>query len=165
MAKNIQHTAGQERKGHPSPIDSYVGFRIRLRRTMLGASQEQLGRALGLTFQQVQKYERGVNRVSASRLFDISHVLGVSVSYFFDNMPLEMLEAPLSGPRGRTYGLAEQMEPFNAMVEDQVIKREALELVRTYYGISAPAMRKRLLDLMNSLAAPETDTVISGISG
>src|SRR5277367_5561364 len=90
-----------ERESRPSPIDIHVGSRIRLRRTLLGMSQERLGDALGLTFQQVQKYERGVNRVGASRLFDISRVLDVPISYFFDDMPEGMSDSPVSGPRGR----------------------------------------------------------------
>src|SRR6516225_2063372 len=78
---------GTEKESRPSPIDVHVGSRIRLRRTLLGMSQERLGEALGLTFQQVQKYERGVNRVGASRLFDLSRVLDVPISFFFDDMP------------------------------------------------------------------------------
>src|SRR3954452_4700801 len=78
---------GVDRDGRPSPIDVHVGSRIRLRRTLMGMSQERLGEALGLTFQQVQKYERGVNRVGASRLFDLSRVLDVPISFFFDDMP------------------------------------------------------------------------------
>ncbi len=145
-----------ERESRPSPIDIHVGSRIRLRRTLLGMSQERLGDALGLTFQQVQKYERGVNRVGASRLFDISRVLDVPISYFFDDMPEGMSESPLSGPRGRMYGFAEQQEPFSSGVDDQLTKRETLELVRAYYRIADPAMRKRMFDLMKSLATPET---------
>ena len=76
-----------DREGQPSPIDVHVGGRIRLRRTLLQMSQERLGDALGLTFQQVQKYERGANRVGASRLFNLSRVLDVPVSFFFDDMP------------------------------------------------------------------------------
>ena len=86
MAGTDQVVAG-DREGRPSPIDVHVGTRIRLRRTLLGMSQERLGEALGLTFQQVQKYERGVNRVGASRLFDLSRVLDVPISFFFDDMP------------------------------------------------------------------------------
>src|SRR5262249_48682224 len=78
---------GAEKEGRPSPIDVHVGSRIRLRRTLLGMSQERLGEALGLTFQQVQKYERGVNRVGASRLFDLSRVLDVPISFFFEARP------------------------------------------------------------------------------
>ncbi len=144
------------RESRPSPIDIHVGSRIRLRRTLLGMSQERLGDALGLTFQQVQKYERGVNRVGASRLFDISRVLDVPISYFFEDMPEGLSETPISGPRGRVYGFADQQEPFNAGVDDQLTKRETLELVRAYYRITDPAMRKRMFDLMKSLAPTET---------
>ena len=91
---------GSERESRPSPIDVHVGTRIRLRRTLLGMSQERLGEALGLTFQQVQKYERGVNRVGASRLFDLSRVLDVPISFFFDDMP-ENLASSFGGQPGR----------------------------------------------------------------
>jgi ribosome-binding protein aMBF1 (putative translation factor) len=87
---------GGEKESRPSPIDVHVGSRIRLRRTLMGLSQERLGEALGLTFQQVQKYERGVNRVGASRLFDLSRVLDVPISFFFDDMP-----EPLAGVYGK----------------------------------------------------------------
>src|ERR1700733_2217914 len=83
----------EEKESRPSPVDMHVGARIRLRRTLMGMSQERLGDALGLTFQQVQKYERGVNRVGASRLFDLSRVLDVPISFFFDDMPEGMSNA------------------------------------------------------------------------
>src|SRR4028119_2048480 len=76
-----------DREHRPSPIDVHVGGRVRLRRTLMGMSQERLGEALGLTFQQVQKYERGVNRIGASRLFDLARVLDVPIGFFFDDMP------------------------------------------------------------------------------
>src|SRR4028119_993964 len=76
-----------DREHRPSPIDVHVGGRVRLRRTVVGWSQERLGEALGLAFQQVQKYERGVNRIGASRLFDLARVLDVPISFFFDDMP------------------------------------------------------------------------------
>jgi transcriptional regulator with XRE-family HTH domain len=141
-----------DRESRPSPIDIHVGSRIRLRRTLLGMSQERLGDALGLTFQQVQKYERGVNRVGASRLFDISRVLDIPISYFFEDMPEGMSEGPVSGPRGRMYGFSESQEPFAVGVDDHLTKRETLELVRAYYRITDPTMRKRMFDLMKSLA-------------
>jgi transcriptional regulator with XRE-family HTH domain len=137
----------------PSPIDVYVGSRIRLRRTRVGASLEALGDALGLTYQQVQKYERGANRVGASRLFDISRVLDVPISFFFDDMPEGMDATPVSGPRGRMYGVAEAQEPFSNGGDDNLTKRETLNLVRAYYRIVDPAVRKRMFDLMKSLAA------------
>src|SRR3954464_4710551 len=77
------------RDGKPNPVDVHVGSRVRLRRTLLGMSQEKLGEAIGLTFQQVQKYERGANRLGASRLFDLRRVLDVPVSFFFDDMPAD----------------------------------------------------------------------------
>jgi transcriptional regulator with XRE-family HTH domain len=147
-----EEAAGRpEKESRPSPIDIHVGSRVRLRRTLLGMSQERLGDALGLTFQQVQKYERGVNRVGASRLFDISRVLDVPISFFFDDMPEGMNETPVSGPRGRMYGFAEAQEPFSSSVDDNLTKRETLELVRAYYRITDPAVRKRMFDLMKSL--------------
>src|SRR5215208_5533266 len=82
-------TGGRPKTGKPNPIDVHVGSRVRLRRTLLGMSQEKLGEAIGLTFQQVQKYERGANRIGASRLFDLSRVLDVPVSFFFDDMPAD----------------------------------------------------------------------------
>jgi transcriptional regulator with XRE-family HTH domain len=84
-----------------NPIDAHVGLRIRLRRNSCGLSQKALGDALGLTFQQVQKYELGANRVGASRLFEIARVLDVPIDYFFNDMPTSTSSSPFSGPRGR----------------------------------------------------------------
>ncbi len=144
------------REGRPSPIDVHVGSRVRLRRTLLGMSQEKLGDALGLTFQQVQKYERGVNRIGASRLFDISRVLDVPISFFFDDMPEGMQETPMSGPRGRTHGVSETQEPFGMGLDDNLTKRETLELVRAYYRITEPTVRKRVFDLIRTLAPADS---------
>ena len=99
----VEQMPGTDREGRPSPIDVHVGSRIRLRRTLLGMSQERLGEALGLTFQQVQKYERGVNRVGASRLFDLSRVLDVPISFFFDDLP-DSLANTLDPPMSRRIG-------------------------------------------------------------
>jgi transcriptional regulator with XRE-family HTH domain len=121
----------------PNPADVHVGARVRLRRTMLGMSQEKLGEALGLTFQQVQKYERGANRVGASRLWEMSRVLDVPVSYFFEE---------LDG--GATQGAADGSE----LEGNPMTKRETLELVRAYYRISDPAVRRRIFDLTKALA-------------
>ncbi len=143
-------------ESRPSPIDMHVGARIRLRRTLLGMSQERLGDALGLTFQQVQKYERGVNRVGASRLFDLSRILDVPISFFFDNMP-EPLAASGGGASPRpTTGFAEAQEGFGSgNTDDTLSKRETLELVRAYYRITDPAVRKRVFDLMKSMGPAE----------
>lgn len=142
--------AAPEKENRPSPIDVHVGGRIRLRRTLMGMSQERLGEALGLTFQQVQKYERGVNRVGASRLFDLSRVLDVSISFFFDDMP-----EPLAGMHGTHQtsrvvgGFAEAQDGFGA--DDALNRRETLELVRAYYRITDASVRKRVFELIKSM--------------
>src|ERR1700744_5629051 len=109
---------GVEREGRPSPIDVHVGSRVRLRRTLLGMSQERLGEALGLTFQQVQKYERGANRIGASRLFDLARVFAVPVSFFFEDMPSEVSQF---SPRMMVVGLEE--EPDQLPEIDPMTKR------------------------------------------
>ncbi len=133
------------RTGKPNPVDIHVGSRVRLRRTVLGLSQEKLGEAIGLTFQQIQKYERGANRVGASRLYALSRVLDVPVAFFFEEMPPEISG---KGAKGML-GLAETQVEFSA---DPLAKRETLELVRAYYRIKDPGVRKRLFDLAKSLA-------------
>ena len=143
-----EQVLGSDRESRPSPIDVHVGSRIRLRRTLLGMSQERLGESLGLTFQQVQKYERGVNRVGASRLFDLSRVLDVPISFFFDDMP-DSLAANFGGvPSRRATGHTETQDPFG---DDTLSRRETLELVRAYYRIIDPAIRKRVFDLIKSM--------------
>ena len=147
-----------ERESRPSPIDVHVGSRIRLRRTLLGMSQERLGEALGLTFQQVQKYERGVNRVGASRLFDLSRVLDVPISFFFDDMP-DTLAAAYGAQTGRSrLGFSEGQDGFGG-TDDTLNRRETLELVRAYYRISEPSVRKRVFELIKSMGPTETTAV------
>jgi len=136
--------AGSDGKGHP--IDVHVGQRVRLRRTLLGWSQEKLAQALGLTFQQVQKYERGANRIGASRLFDLSRVLDVPVSFFFDDMPLEAMPATTAGA---TEGLAETPADYEA---DPMARRETRGLVTAYWEIAEPDLRRRVFDLAKALA-------------
>ncbi len=137
--------SGRSGKGGPNPIDVYVGGRVRMRRTLLGMSQEKLGRAVGLTFQQIQKYERGVNRIGASRLFNLSRILDVPVSFFFEDLPVT-----LSGVKARrARGLAEA--PAAPFEYDLLSKRETLELVRAYYSVTDRLVRKRVLDLIKSL--------------
>ena len=141
-----------DREHRPSPIDVHVGGRVRLRRTLMGMSQERLGEALGLTFQQVQKYERGVNRIGASRLFNLARVLDVPIGFFFDDMP----DAVGGGGGGmgarRSYGLADQQDGFD---DETLHRRETLELVRAYYRINDPSVRKRVFELIKSLTPPE----------
>ena len=143
-------------ESRPSPVDVHVGARIRLRRTLLGMSQERLGDALGLTFQQVQKYERGVNRVGASRLFDLSRILDVPISFFYDNMPSSQASAPLSGS-SPVAGFAEGQDVYGGAADELMNKRETLELVRAYYRIADPTVRKRMFELIMSMGAPFPD--------
>ena len=136
------------RIGDPRPVDVHVGGRVRVRRTLLGMSQEKLGAAVGLTFQQIQKYERGANRIGASRLFELSRVLDVPISFFFEKMAPAVKAGP-GGKRGRA-GLSDQgQETFK---RDPLAKRETLELVRAYYKINDPKVRKRLFELVKSIA-------------
>ncbi|MCP1241544.1 helix-turn-helix domain-containing protein [Acetobacter lambici] len=152
---------------HAETIDAHVGKRIRLRRTLLGLSQEKLGEALGVTFQQIQKYERGTNRVGASRLYDIATALDVPISFFFD----DMLPSPTGSMTNR--GFAETRKPFGApapspippastamqtMTDEQSLlaRKETLDLVRAYYQIPDKALRQKMLDLIQSMARAST---------
>jgi transcriptional regulator with XRE-family HTH domain len=128
----------------PNPIDIHVGGRVRLRRMLIGMSQEKLGEHLGLTFQQVQKYEKGANRIGASRLYKIAEVLGVTVQYFYEDMP-EIMDG--DGENG--FGEDEQ-QPF---VMDFVNSPEGLQLNLAFQKISDSATRKRIVDLVRTLAA------------
>lgn len=135
----------ERRPGVPHPIDVYVGSRVRLRRTLLGLSQEKLGEAVGLTFQQIQKYERGANRIGASRMYDLAQVLDVPVAYFFDEMPEGLLPRPTAEG-----GFAEP--PQEEQERDPLTRRETLELVRAYYRITNARVRKRVFELVKSIA-------------
>jgi transcriptional regulator with XRE-family HTH domain len=141
-------------------VDIHVGARMRQRRTLLGMSQTKLGDAVGLTFQQVQKYENGSNRVSSSRLFEFAKVLDVPVTYFFDEMPANALSGrPMSG-RGRK-GFGEAGTPFE-QEKDPLIKRETLELVRGYYKIREARVRKRIFEMVKAVGAASHAEVLSG---
>lgn len=129
-------------------IDMHVGKRVRLRRTLLGMSQEQLGGELDITFQQVQKYERGANRISASRLWDIGQILDVPINYFFDDMSEITMSA---SPRKISLG-GDAVTPGTESIKDPMARRETLELVRTYYSIAEPSVRKRVSDMVKSIA-------------
>lgn len=136
-----------ENKKRPNPIDVHVGSRIRLRRNMLGISQEKLGENLGITFQQVQKYEKGTNRVGASRLQAIASILEVPVSFFFEDAPGQ------SGEPGK--GFAE--DNATTYVVDFINSAEGLQLNRAFVRISDPKVRRRIIDLVKSLAAEDAD--------
>ena len=133
----------------PNPIDLHVGAKVRLRRKFLGLSQESLGDSLELTFQQIQKYERGANRIGASRMYDLAHVLDVPVSFFFDDMPEDVKQrdaTPIAVPDDEETSGAEP-NPLN--------RRETLELVRAYYRISSARVRKRMFELVKAVARVE----------
>jgi len=115
-----------------------------MRRTLLGMSQEKLGKAVSLTFQQIQKYERGANRIGSSRLYQLSRVLSVPVAYFFEDID--------PGLTGKAVGLSET--PARPYDVDQLARRETLELVRAYYRIADPAVRKRLFELTKAIGGP-----------
>jgi len=128
-------------KKAPNPIDKYVGSRVRMRRMMLGMSQEKLGNALGLTFQQVQKYEKGTNRIGASRLQQISNILQVPVSFFFDGAP---------DMASRADELAEAPSPL--YVADFLATSDGLALTRAFMRIEDPKLRRKIVELVEQMA-------------
>ncbi len=132
--------------GTPHPVDVHVGARVRLRRTLLGMSQTALGEAIGLTFQQVQKYERGANRIGSSRLFDLARVLDVPIGFFFEDMP------PVVAASSPSQGRRKAKEPPRYEL-DPMAKRETLELVRAYYKISDSQVRKHLFQMVKAIGA------------
>jgi transcriptional regulator with XRE-family HTH domain len=135
-----------ENKKKPNPIDTHVGSRVRLRRNMLGMSQEKLGESLGITFQQIQKYEKGTNRVGASRLQAISTVLNVPVSFFFEDAP-----GVGTGPTGLS-------EPNStSFVVDFLNSAEGIQLNRAFAKISDAKIRRKIIDLVRTLADGSDD--------
>lgn len=159
---NTKSPRGRMPGGAPNPVDVHVGSRVRLRRMLMGLSQEKLGESLGLTFQQVQKYERGVNRIGASRLWDLSRVLGVPVGFFFENMdeavarlsPRQLADSssPIDPEDGEIEGEAGPLEPAGEAGGDAG-HRETLELIRSYSRITDPGVRRRIYELARTLAA------------
>ena len=136
----------------PDPIDKYVGSRVRSRRVGMRISQTKLGDAIGVTFQQIQKYENGTNRIGASNLYKISHHLSTEVAYFFQDMPVELFEASNNDP----YGLSEPLaEPFQS---DPLSSREAISLMHDYHRIPDEQLRQRMSQFMRALANSLTNT-------
>lgn len=127
----------------PNPIDQHVGSRVRLRRVMLGLSQEKLGNALGVTFQQVQKYEKGSNRIGASRLQAISKLLDAPPSFFFEGAPISVSPKP---------GFEDGARPY---IPDPVTTAEGLQLNRAFARIADPKVRRRIVDLVFQIAESE----------
>ena len=132
-------------KKAPNPVDRHVGSRVRMRRMMLGMSQEKLGNSLGLTFQQVQKYEKGTNRIGASRLQQISHILQVPVSFFFEGAP------SVGGASGRSEGMGEAPSP--AYISDFLATSDGLALTKAFMRISDSKLRRRIVDLVEQIAS------------
>jgi transcriptional regulator with XRE-family HTH domain len=142
IAENLEGDEKTSRR--PNPIDIHVGSRVRFRRMLLGMSQEKLGEKLGLTFQQVQKYEKGINRIGASRLFDLAQVLGVSVQFFYEEAP---------APEGHAFvpeGFAEKPEEHS--IVEFLRSRDGLELNKAFVRISDVKARRAIVELVRSLA-------------
>ena len=134
----------KDRDRSPNPIDQHVGSRIRVRRKVLGVSQEKLADQLGLTFQQVQKYERGANRVSASKLYEIARSLKTSIPYFFQD---------LGDPSADSQpGMAESATAFT---HDAALPADVLEMAQAYGRIRRPKVKKQLLGLVRALGDEE----------
>lgn len=148
VAKNKLPTVTKQtdkKKGRANSIDEHVGQRLRQRRSILGISQEKLAELVGITFQQIQKYENGANRVSASRLFQFSQILEVPVDFFFDQ------SAKLS-----LVGMSDtQQEALEGMPGDVMQEKETLELIRVYYSIKNPKVRKDFFKLLKSMATDQ----------
>lgn len=139
---NLAEPTGK--KGKANSIDEYVGVQLRQRRALLGLSQEKLAEKVGITFQQIQKYENGANRVSASRLYEFSKVLDIPVGFFFDNYG--------SNENRANVGFAENDQALFEGPDDVMKRKETLELIRVYYSIENPKLRKDLFKLVKSMA-------------
>ncbi|MDD3370762.1 MAG: helix-turn-helix transcriptional regulator [Alphaproteobacteria bacterium] len=133
MKKDKTAGASSLRKDHPDPVDVFVGKKLRQRRALVGMSQEKLATAVGVSFQQVQKYERGINRMGASRLHQFAQVLNIPVSFFFENLEVE--------------------QPANSEGEDERLgSHETLSLMRAFYAISEKEQRLKVISLVKSMA-------------
>lgn len=139
-------------KKKANPVDAHVGYRVRLRRMLIGMSQERLGDLLGLTFQQVQKYERGINRIGAGRLYEVAEILGVPISFFYEGM--DGIQVPAehgsNGTNG-TNGTNGSEKPSAVM--DFLSSNEGIQLSTAYMGIKDVKVRRKILDLVRSISA------------
>ncbi len=152
MAKQDEPTSDKSPKKRgsrrPNPVDTHVGSRVRLRRMLLGMSQEKLGEHLGLTFQQVQKYEKGVNRIGASRLFELARILSVPIQFFYDEAP-DLAKSANLAP-----GFSEA--PEESYVVEFLSSREGLELNKAFVRITDAAVRRSIVELVRSLAGEKS---------
>jgi transcriptional regulator with XRE-family HTH domain len=144
--RGLNESASMANKKQPNPIDIHVGSRVRLRRMMLGMSQEKLGEHLGITFQQIQKYEKGTNRIGASRLQHIARVLTVPVSFFFEDAPGAPVEPG---------GMAER--PSASYVVDFLSSSEGIQLNKAFIRIKDAKLRRKVIDLVRAMAGAEDD--------
>jgi len=148
MSKKPSSSSSRYGVTNHNPVDGHVGKRIRQARVLAGLTQTQLADALQITFQQVQKYERGANRVSASRLWDMAQVMGVEIGFFFDQMPSSVQQ---SSPRlHQKTKLDDSLEDSLTLAKDPIIRRESLELLRSYYLIKSPHLRKKIVKMIKS---------------
>ncbi|MBX2833521.1 MAG: helix-turn-helix domain-containing protein [Micavibrio sp.] len=138
-------------KGTPNKVDIHVGQRLRIRRSLMGFSQEKLASLIGLTFQQIQKYERGTNRVSAGRLYELSKILEVPVNYFFDQINSSLTDG--STQPGMSDNNQESFKSKSNEMDDIMSSKETLELIRIYYSIENSDTRKDLLKLIKGMIA------------
>jgi transcriptional regulator with XRE-family HTH domain len=149
-ARGVVKEDRRGKKGRANPVDAHVGGRVRMRRSLLGMSQEALADAVGLTFQQVQKYERGTNRVSASRLYQFSKILDVPISFFFEQYTdVSRISGIMTAPARR--GMADNDQA--AFTSNQLYDKETIELVRAYYSIRDQKNRKDMLKIIRSMAS------------
>jgi transcriptional regulator with XRE-family HTH domain len=152
--EELYETTGRK----PNPVDIHVGSRVRYRRMIIGMSQEKLGEKMNLTFQQIQKYEKGTNRIGASRLFQLSKILEVPVGYFFEDA------FAASAPSNQVTGLREPQQ--EALLLDFLNSREGLDLNRAFAKIHDPKVRRRVIDLVRALSEekPEVKEGQAGIA-
>lgn len=136
-----------KKKGRANPIDEYVGTQLRQRRALMGMSQERLAEQVGVTFQQIQKYENGANRVSASRLYEFSNVLDVPVNFFFESYGAE------NTGKMPSFALSDNDQSAFEGADDIMKRKETLELIRVYYSIENAKLRKDLFKIVKSMAA------------
>jgi transcriptional regulator with XRE-family HTH domain len=144
MSKLVNNNSEvKKKKGMPDHIDIHVGSRLRVRRSLMGITQEKLAKAVGLTFQQVQKYEKGLNRISAGRLFQFSRVLEVPVAYFYENLA-----------SGNTFGMSDNSQDGFSHEEpkDMMQNKETINLLKAYYSIEDAGARQDILKFIKSMA-------------
>lgn len=144
-------------KKKANPVDAHVGYRVRLRRMLIGMSQERLGDLLGLTFQQVQKYERGINRIGAGRLYEVAEILGVPINFFYEGM--DGIQVPAENGNGNGHGNGNGSEKPSAVM-DFLSSNEGIQLSTAYMGIKDVKVRRKILDLVRSISTDNHSAAI-----